>query len=141
MKGGFVTEITEAQTDAIADGFEGHPDRNTQFFYQQSGGAIGRVAEDATAFPNRNAVNGFGIVVSWNDGADPAPHIDYIRSYFSSVDKYTDGFYTNTGDFETQEATNKNYRGNYKRLVALKDQYDPGNLFRLNANVQPSGKT
>ena len=53
-------------------------------------------------------------------------------------DRYTDGFYTNQGDFETQADVNKNYGGNYKRLVKIKDRYDPGNLFRLNANVQPS---
>jgi hypothetical protein len=104
----------------------------------QSGRAINRIAESATAFPNRNAVNSPTVVVSWNDGADPEPHIRYIRSYWQTVEKFTDGFYTNTGDYETQASVNSNYRGNLGRLVELKDRYDPGNLFRLNANVLPS---
>lgn len=138
LKGGLVTEIDDAQINAIVDGFEAHPLRSTTFFYQQSGGAINRVREDATAFPNRNAANGPAVVVSWNKGADPDPHIQYIRSYWDTIEKFTDGFYTNTGDYETQKSLNRNYGVNYKRLVKLKDRYDPGNLFRLNANVAPS---
>ena len=138
IKSGFVTDISDAQIDAIVDGFENHPDRSTTFFYGQSGGAINRVAENATAFPNRNAVASPTVVVSWNEGADPEPHTKYIKSYWPTIEKFADGFYTNLGDYESQENMNKNYRGNYKRLVTLKDRYDPGNLFRLNANVQPS---
>jgi FAD/FMN-containing dehydrogenase len=141
IKSGFVTDTSGAQIDAIVDGFENHPDRSTTFFYGQSGGAINRVAEDATAFPNRNAIAAPTVVVSWNQGADPEPHIQYIRSYWQTIEKFTDGFYTNTGDYETQTNLNKNYRGNFKRLVGLKDRYDPGNLFRLNANVRPSTET
>jgi FAD/FMN-containing dehydrogenase len=138
IKSGFVTDITDAQINAILDGFESDPERSTTFFYGHSGGAINRVAENATAFPNRNAVAAPTVVVAWNEGADPEPHVDYIRSYWPTIGKFTDGFYTNTGDFETQADLNKNYRGNYARLVDLKDRYDPGNLFRLNANVRPS---
>ena len=141
IKSGFVSEISDAQINAIVDGFQADPNRTTTFFYGQSGGAINRVAENATAFPNRNAVAAPTIVVAWNEGAEPEPHIDYIRSYWPTVEKYTDGFYTNTGDFETQADLNKNYRGNYKRLVELKNRYDSGNLFRLNANVRPSTDT
>ena len=138
IKSGFVTDISGAQINAIVDGFEDHPDRSTTFFYGHSGGAINRVAENATAFPNRNAVSSPTVVVAWNNGIDPAPHIEYIRSYWPAIEKFTDGFYTNTGDFETQANLNKNYRGNYNRLVELKNRYDAGNLFRLNANVRPS---
>jgi len=138
LKSGFVTEISDAQINSIVDGFEAHPDRSTMFFYGQSGGAINRVAENATAFPNRDAINTPTVVVSWNAGADPEPHVRYIRSYWETIEKFTDGFYTNTGDFETQASLNSNYRGNLDRLVKLKDQYDPSNLFRLNANVRPS---
>ena len=138
LKTGFVDAIDDAQIGTILDGFEAHPDRSTTFFYQQSGGAINRVPESATAFPNRNAVNSPTVVVSWNKGVDPAPHVDYIKSYWSTIEPFIDGFYTNVGELETQDRINSNYGGNYERLVALKNRYDPGNLFRLNANVKPS---
>jgi len=138
LKTGFVTDIDDSQINAIVDGFETHPDRNTIFFYGQSGGAINRVAESATAFPNRNAINTPTVIVSWNAGVDAEPHVGYIRSYWETIEKFTDGFYTNMGDYETQASLNSNYRGNHARLINIKDRYDPSNLFRLNANIRPS---
>lgn len=138
IKSGFVDGIDDRQIDAIVDGYEPHPERATNFFFQQSGGAINRVAMSDTAFPNRNAVNAPSVIVSWGKDADPAPHIDYIRRYWSTIEPFTDGFYTNSGDYETQAAINRNYSDNYARLVAIKDRFDPGNLFRLNANIPPS---
>ena len=62
----------------------------------------------------------------------------WLRQYWASVEPHTQGFYTNDIIDETQKQVDENYLGNYPRLVALKNQYDPTNLFRLNANVIPS---
>ena len=56
----------------------------------------------------------------------------------STIEPYTRGFYTNGADWESQQAIDRNYRENHARLVALKDEYDPANLFRLNTNIKPS---
>lgn len=138
LKSGFVREIDDTQISTVVDGFEAHPDRSTIFFYGHSGGAINRVAKGATAFPNRDAVSAPTAIVSWNAGADPEPHVRYIRSYWGGIEKFINGFYTNQGDYETQAKVNSNYGSNLDRLIKLKDRYDPGNLFRLNANVRPS---
>jgi hypothetical protein len=41
-------------------------------------------------------------------------------------------------DKESPQAINANYQGNFERLLKVKNQYDPTNLFRLNANVKPT---
>ena len=78
-------------------------------------------------------------VSGWRQGDDSAAHMDATRRYWKTLEPYTRGFYVNDLAREaTAKDINANYRGNYPKLAALKTQYDPTNLFRLNANVQPA---
>ncbi len=139
VRSGFIPELPAGLVSAIADHFEGDPRRGTILAFQQSGGAIGRVAPGATAFAQRDAFANMLCFVSWPSGSDPSDHIDWIRQYWTGLEPFTHGFYVNDSEEGMTAATiRENYRRNHERLVAAKNRYDPTNLFRLNANVEPT---
>jgi hypothetical protein len=137
MKTGFIGKMTPKLVDDIVDNFEHRPDRATRVVFQQSGGAIGRVAADATAFAHRESKHNMLSFVSWKFGEDGSDHVKYIKSHWANLEPHTRGFYTNDLFSESADLINSNYRGNYPRLLKVKQQYDPTNLFRLNANIRP----
>jgi FAD/FMN-containing dehydrogenase len=54
------------------------------------------------------------------------------------VEPYANGVYVNHLDAEEAGRLTGAYSGNLDRLVALKNQYDPTNLFRMNQNIKPT---
>jgi hypothetical protein len=138
MKSGFVEKMEPALLDAMLAGFTPDPGRATVMLLQQLGGAISRVRPDATAFNHRNARFDLLALGSWDDPAQSGTHSSWVKSFWSGLEPYTRGYYFNTSIGDDQEKVRANFGANYPRLVQLKDRYDPGNLFRLNANVLPS---
>jgi hypothetical protein len=138
LKSGFIDGFPAGLADAVIDNFRADPGRATAFFIQQAGGAIGRVPADATAFPHRRATHGIFTTVAWKLDTDRTPHVSSCRDYWAKLEPFTDGYYTNETADEGQRRIDDNYQGNLARLRAVKKQYDPMNLFRLNANVRPA---
>ena len=136
LKGGFVSEIPEGLINEMVAGFK--PEFGMFLLFQHSGGAINRIATDATAFPHRYALANLICAVSWPLVESRDPYLAHLREYWSKMEKYTYGWYTNEVGDEKPAMVNKNYQGNYARLLKIKNQYDPSNLFRLNANVRPT---
>ena len=56
---------------------------------------------------------------------------------WARLSKFTHGYYVNLND-ENAARTHANYGDNYPRLVNVKNRYDPRNLMRLNANIEPT---
>jgi hypothetical protein len=138
LKSGFVNELSGPLINALVQNFQALAERSTTIFFQHSGGAIGRVAADATAFAHRKSIANMLSFVEWplTDTADG--HISYGREQWKLLEQFTDGWYTNEVSGESAALVNSNYQGNYERLVQVKNRYDPTNLFRLNANVRPT---
>jgi len=138
LKSGFINDFPSELVDSLIDGFEPDQDRKTTVFFQHSGGAIGRTPANATAFAHRKSQHNMFAVVSWSLDQDRTPHVKYIRDYWNGLAHHTDGYYTNESSDEPASKVHANYQGNFERLLALKNRYDPGNLFRLNANIVPT---
>jgi FAD/FMN-containing dehydrogenase len=104
----------------------------------QMGGAVARVADGATAFAERSMPFVLNAVTGWHDPALGAAHREWSRAAIAAAsDASTGRAYVNfLGD---ADAARTSYgRETYARLVALKNEYDPTNVFRLNQNVEPS---
>jgi FAD/FMN-containing dehydrogenase len=123
---------------AVIAGAELSPGRNTRILMQPAGGAIARVPNTSTAFNHRSATHDMLCVVSWKVDEDAARHQSYARQFWLRLKKYTRGFYNNdlAGGVSANEVA-VNFAENYPRLARAKKSYDPGNLFRLNANIDP----
>ena len=135
LKSGFIPELTPAAIDAIVDSYQGEHLPSTWF--QHLGGASSRVEPTATAFPHRHMHSNYGIDASWQEPSESENRIAKVREIYAQVEPHMQGFYTNLNE-DTMSRTQRNFGVNYERLVQIKKAYDPTNLFRLNANIDPS---
>jgi hypothetical protein len=133
-KNGMVNEITQGLINMMVESYDGDP--RLSIFTHTLGGAAKRVGELDTAFPHRNAETMLGVGGGWIDPADDASAIAKSREWYYALEPFMGGYYDNI-DFDGAEAVG-NYGPAYERLSKIKGQYDPGNLFRLNSNVEPA---
>lgn len=138
FKSGFINDFPDDLLDNILDGFDPKERRGVMLYLQQSGGAIGRVPVEATSFAHRKCIANMFVSVTWPKEDDPADNVRYIREYWGKLETATDGYYTVDSADESRDVRHGNYQGNFPRLLELKKKYDPTNLFRLNANINPT---
>ena len=135
LKGGFIAEYTPALITTLVDDF--HPSEHVGMYVMHCGGAVADVAPTATAVAHRREL--FNVLVNseWPNAADNELNRAAVHAAWDKFKPYTSGFYVNLNDPD-QKAVDDNYGPNKARLASVKKQYDPGNLFRLNANIKPA---
>jgi FAD/FMN-containing dehydrogenase len=144
-KGHFVRELGEAAAEAfVARGDAGELADPTLLPYGGLlgyGGAIGEVGMGDTAFSHRDALVEFVTVSHWADAGEDELRISASRAYGAAMEPFASGVYVNALGDEGQAGVRRAYdREKLARLVALKDHYDPENVFHLNHNIRPSGR-
>ena len=131
-KNGMVKEWSQGLVDTMIDAY----DPRVFLTNHVAGGAVKRVGETDTAFPHRNAELMLVFVTGWGDPAMDEEMIAATRAQYAAIETYMGGYYDNI-EFDGAEAAG-NYGPAYPRLAKIKGQYDPGNLFRLNSNIEPA---
>ncbi len=140
QKTAFFTEIGPGLAEVVGEMTQNPKPFTQTINFTQVGGLINDLAPDATAYPNREAEVSMVMGGGWPKPVDEAEAwIDMIRADWQRIKPFTSGLYNNNwmGD-DADARIHENFGSNYERLVKLKNQYDPMNLLRLNANVEPS---
>ena len=139
-KSGFLTSLPDEllhtwteQMTRFPEGAEGG------FSIWAWGRAIAAVPEDATAFTGRDAAYWAAAEAFWTDGDLDDACRSWARAGSAAAEPYaTVGRYVNDV-IEVGDDVVRSVYGDAKleRLVALKREWDPDNVFRLNQNIRP----
>jgi FAD/FMN-containing dehydrogenase len=140
MKAGWMGGLDDAAIDTLVRHRDEVTSPKTEIHVHHMGGAVARVPADATAFGDRGAPFLLNVLASTftADGYDDA--VSWAQDLHGAMEPaLTGGTYVNFLSNEGEERVRDAYgQDKYDRLVALKDAYDPTNLFRLNQNIAPS---
>jgi FAD/FMN-containing dehydrogenase len=129
-------------TDEAITTFVGHASAMTSVHSQcllyPWDGAVTRVDDDATPLPRSKAAWVAHPLAMWTDPAEDATHIGWARAFTADLKRFGDGgVYLNFIGDEGDDRIRSAFGSNYPRLAAIKAEYDPHNLFRLNHNIRP----
>ena len=130
--------LDDGVVDALCEEHLAAPGPQCEIHVHQMGGAVARVPADTTAFPEREMPFVLNAVTGWHDAAGTDAHVEWARAVVAAAGNAATGRgYSNfQGD---EDASELSYGPEtYERLVALKDEYDPTNVFSRNQNVRPT---
>jgi hypothetical protein len=138
-KSGFATTLSDQLIDTVvAAGATFTSPMSAMLFIRVNGQAT-RVPAADTAFGLRQAQWDFNVIGQWEDPAESPQHTAWAKGVWSHVEPLISGSaYINhiSGD-DSPEKVRASYGPGLARLSKIKTKYDPGNLFRINANIAP----
>lgn len=116
------------------------PSPHCEIFFGVMGGQVSRVSAEATAYSHRQSKYILNVHGRWETAEEDARCIAWARELFTAAAPHaTGGVYVNFLTEEEGDRIAAAYGPSYKRMVELKNKFDPTNLFRLNQNIKPTG--
>ncbi|MDO8615220.1 MAG: FAD-binding oxidoreductase [Dehalococcoidia bacterium] len=133
-------ELPDAAIDALVEAAANPPSPLTAVIVQPIGGAVHRVADDATAIGWRSAKWALHVLGMWPDASEDERNIAWVRNIASVMQPWRQtGTYLNYLMDEGDQRVRESFGSHYQTMVDLKNKYDPTNFFRMNQNIAPTG--
>jgi FAD/FMN-containing dehydrogenase len=142
-KGHYLRQFPDAAIDAFLSRGAADPaaDGLPNVGLQAYGGAIADVPDEESAFSHRGTLFEYGAGRAWTDPAEDADRMSAARASAAALDPFASGVYVNALNDEGAAGLRRAYTSaKLERLTAVKDAYDPGNVFHLNHNIAPTGR-
>ena len=140
LKSHFMSQVSDDALDITLDFFERATSPLSSVLFQYLGNAARRVPANESAFGHRGALCEWATNAVFLDPGESEVHIRWVRDFASALMPFSSGAYINqvgTEAEEGEEAIQAAFGDNFQRLAALKQQYDPTNLFSHNQNIRP----
>ena len=140
LKSHFIKQVSDDVVDIALDNFERITSPLSSILFQYLGNASQRVPASETAFGHRGALCEWATNAVFLDPGESEVHVRWVREYASEMLPFSSGAYINqvgTEAEEGEEAIQAAFGDNFQRLAALKQKYDPTNLFSHNQNIRP----
>ncbi len=133
------TGLSDPAIEILTEAVRKLPGPECEIFIGHVGGAAGRVATEATAFPQRTSHYVMNVHARWREPGQDRQCIAWARGIFEAAKPHAIGTaYINFMPGDEPDRVEAAYGGNYRRLAEVKRRYDPGNFFRMNQNVRPA---
>jgi FAD/FMN-containing dehydrogenase len=141
-KASYLDALSDAAIDTLAEHGARMGAPLCQLHVHHMGGAVARVAPQATAYAHRRAAYAVNVIGMWTELAETDRHMAWARAAADALAPHaTGGVYVNFLGDEGEERVRAAYgRETYDRLAQVKGQYDPDNVFHLNQNVRPRAR-
>ncbi len=138
-KSSFMKALDDDAIGTMIDRFAACPSMMTNIVLEHFHGAVTRVAVTDTAVPHREAGYNFLVASVWADPGTTDENIAWTRATYAAQEPFLarKRYVNYLDDDEPRDAIPNAYGSNYARLAEIKRRYDPGNLFRLNQNIEP----
>jgi FAD/FMN-containing dehydrogenase len=136
----FADDLSDEALDATLDALSCATSPFSVVQFRGLGGAFARVADDATAFAHRERRYFVAIIAAWMDASEEAAaHRAWVGALWRTLRQEGRGAYVNFLQNEGTDRIHDAYPpATFARLAAVKRQYDPQNIFRLNQNIAPT---
>ena len=140
MKAGYLRGLDDEAIEVAARFHREATSPASEIHIHHFGGAVAGVPDDETAYGERGAPFVLNALAVSHEPGSLDPHVEWAQRLYAEMEpSLTGGAYINFLSAEGEERVKSAYGAEkYARLQALKDRYDPTNLFHLNQNVAPS---
>jgi FAD/FMN-containing dehydrogenase len=135
----FVDTVDRPVAETIVDRLENATATMAVTQIRVLGGAMARVPADATAFAHRKSRIMVNVAAMYERPKERAEREAWVDGFAADLRQGDAGAYAGFLGDEGEERVRAAYPGaTWERLTAIKDRYDPVNLFRLNQNIPPA---
>ncbi len=136
-KGCVLPELSDGAIDRLVESADRMTSPFSMILIQHVHGEAARIPSEDTAFAARGTSFMPVFMAGWDEG--PAEwHMEWARSSYAAIKPFSiEAAYVNFLSADDPGRVRPAYGHNYERLLALKRRYDPENIFRMNANIQP----